>query len=440
MYNKVTKPQRKEHMLHKELLKKYKIIRLLHHGLGGEVWLAEHIGLAGRRVIKCLDAEHPWYDTLVREARLLQQCHHPSIPIIYDILEFDTKTYIVEEYIEGENLKQYILRQRSLSDSLLLELSIQLSEILQYIHHPARNILHLDLKPENLLISNHEMKLVDFGSAICQSQQKENQLFFGTPGYVAPEQECAGELSPKTDLYSMGKCMEYMLSFTARIPKGYRRIVERCLRREKPEYRSAVEVASDLQKLKRTRRWEEPRERWIAVGSVLSEWDSGLLAMMLAYTLRKTRKNKVLLLDCTEGSCFERLRQLQDGFVTDWEGITVAGRVAPQEIKGFRDRGYSYIICDFGNRNPMLSGQLFYRCLFTGPLMSWTKKQWQEKLAQIGKEQRTVLMVTGGDASLAKLWFGRACCVRKVSMDRQESKGFRNGKKLLRSLHLAGKP
>ena len=426
-------------MLHKELLKKYKIIRLLHQGLGGEVWVAEHIGLAGRRVIKCLDAEHPWYHSLVREARMLQQCHHPSIPIIYDILEFDTKTYIVEEFIEGENLKQYILRRGSLSDSLLLNYSIQLTEIIQYIHHPARDILHLDLKPENILISNHELKLVDFGSAIYRSQQKENRLFFGTPGYFAPEQKEAGVLSAETDIYGMGKCMEYMLSFTRRAPKGYRRIVERCLRKDQKRYRSAAEVTRDLQRLKRTKRWEEPKEKWIAVCSVLSEWDSGLTAMRLAQILRNTCQEKVLFLDCTEGNCSEQLRQPEDGFVTEQEGIVVAGRVAPQEIKGFRDRGYSYIICDFGNRNPMLSGHLFYRCFYVGPMMQWTRRQWQDKLSQNGEEQKTVLLITGGDAFLAKDWFGTAYDVRRLVMHFSGLREKRSRKQFLRTLRLAGK-
>ena len=134
-----------------------------------------------------------------------------------------------------------------------------------------------------------------------------------------------------------------------------------------------------------------------------------------------------------------QLRQAQDGFVTDREGVTVAGRVAPQEIRGFRGRGYSYIICDFGNRSPMLSGQLFYRCFLTGPMMIWTKLQWQEKMAQFGAEQKVIPVVTGGDVLLYKTWFGRTCTSQKLSVFFREPMSVRNGKKLLGHLRLAGK-
>ena len=108
-------------MIQKDLLNKYNVLQLLHHGIGGDVWLAEHKALGSKRVLKVIEKNHPQYDVLAREARILQQCQHSSIPIIYDILEFDTQTYIVEEFIQGETLKQYIARQGSLSASLLLD-------------------------------------------------------------------------------------------------------------------------------------------------------------------------------------------------------------------------------------------------------------------------------------------------------------------------------
>ena len=149
-------------MLPDELLNKYNVLQLLHRGMGGNVWLAEHKVLGSKRVLKAIEKSHPQHDMLAHEAKILQQCQHSSIPIIYDILEFDTQTYIVEEFIQGENLKQYITRQRSISASLLLEISIQLCDILTFLHNPARQILHLDIKPENILFVDHKMKLIDF--------------------------------------------------------------------------------------------------------------------------------------------------------------------------------------------------------------------------------------------------------------------------------------
>ncbi len=432
-YNQSTKPDsdRKEFMLHKELLKKYRVLKVLHRGLGGEVLLAEHMGLSGRRVIKSIDRTHPWHDILIQEARILQQCHHPSIPIIYDILEFDTQTCIVEEFIEGETLRQYVLRRRSLSDSLLLNFSTQLCEILQYLHHPSRNILHLDLKPENLLISDYRVKLVDFGSAICRSEQNKNRLFFGTPGYCAPEQEVAGELSEETDIYGLGRCMEYLLCHTKHVPKGYRTIVDNCLRRGQKRYRDVQQVKNELEKLKKSKRPERTRETWIGVAAVFSEADSSLLAVSIARYLRKRHKKSVLYLDCSSGQSLEQLRNKEDGFVTERNGITIAGRVAPEEIRGFRDRGYSYIICDFGNRNPLFSGLSFSGCYLAGPFMQWTKEQWQQRITETTGEVAPVLVLTGGDACLARKLFHRQCTVQKVSL---YFEGFGNSERLHRQI------
>ena len=159
-------------MLPKALSDKYRFLKLMHQGIGGEVFLVEHKALACRRVIKTVKKTHPQYGSLVQEAKLLQQFHHPSIPIRYDVIESDTAAYLIEEFIEGESLRQYFLRLKSLSDVLLLTYSKQLCELLHYIHNPAHRVLHLDLKPENILISDCQIKLIDFeiGRASCRER------------------------------------------------------------------------------------------------------------------------------------------------------------------------------------------------------------------------------------------------------------------------------
>ena len=411
-------------MIPKELLNKYHVLQLLHHGIGGDVWLAEHIALGCKRVLKAISKSHPWHDVLAREAKMLQQCRHSSIPIIYDILDFDTEIYIVEEFFEGENLKQYILRKRSISASQLLDISIQLCDILIFLHNPARPILYLDLKPENILMMNHKMKLVDFGSAIFRNHQEEEGYIFGTPAYCAPEMKTMGRLTEQTDIYCMGKCMEYMLFHTPDAPKGFRNIVERCLRKHGKKYESAEQVRRELEGISHRKTKEKKTEVWYAVTGVLSEHDSSMTALQLAMYLRKRYKKPVLYLDCTQERQMERLETSeqkhkktgeQNSFVFERDGITVAKRVAPQEISGWRGRGYAYVVACFGKQSPLLSGGMFRTCLVTGAVTEFCLNEWKNMLLPISKAQNTAVVLTGGDEGLAQKEFGKMCHIVKLS-------------------------
>jgi len=438
-YDRILKFQRKEIMIPKDILQKYHILQLLHHGIGGDVWLAEHIGLAGKRVLKTIEKGHPQYDILIQEARLLQQCRHPSIPIIYDILEFDTQTYIVEEFIEGENLKQYILKMRSLSDSLLLDFSIQLCEILQFLHNPARPVLHLDLKPENILITNHRVKLIDFGSAIYRNRQNGSRFIFGTPAYCAPEMKKAEVLTEQADIYSLGKCMEYMQMHVHHLPKGYQRVVERCLRKEGKYYLSVEEIHRDLKRIYKRPRTEKPRETWFAVSGVLSEQDSMNVSLQIAMHLNRSRKGKVLYLDCSRERWVERLEKKEkncQGFVFEQEGITIAKRVAVQELTAWIGRGYRYIVCDFGKNNPMTPEISFTSYLYAGTFTEMTLPEWEKQLSSVYGKQKLTVALCGGDEELAVCCLGeqcQVCCVNPFfSLNVQKKRGSSQMKRLLR--------
>ena len=411
---------RKENMLPDELLNKYNVLQLLHRGIGGEVWLAEHKALGCKRVLKAIEKSHPQYTMLAREANLLQQCQHSSIPIIYDILEFDTQTYIVEEFIQGENLKQYIVRQGSISASLLLEISIQLCDILLFLHNPARKILHLDIKPENLLLVNRTLKLIDFGSAICLEQQNVSGIIFGTPAYCAPEMKTMGTLTERTDIYCMGKCMEYLLFHTPKAPKGYRNIVNSCLRKTEKEYDSAEQIRKELKKISKKSIPEKQRENWYAVTGILSEHDAGMAALQLAMYLRDRYKTSVLYLDCTGERLMEHLEQSekkksisgeQNSFVFERNGIFVAKRVMLREISGWRNRGYQCVVVCFGKQSPLLSCCPFKLCLLAGAVTEFNLEQWSQMVLPLSRTYHTAVALTGGDGSLAKKEFGRICSV-----------------------------
>ena len=102
------------------LFGKYKLLQLLSNGIGGEVWLAEHIRLGAYRIIKCLYKKNPFYQALLQEAQILKQFTKPFLPCIYDIEENEIASYIIEEYLAGENLKDFFLRQKCLPERFLL--------------------------------------------------------------------------------------------------------------------------------------------------------------------------------------------------------------------------------------------------------------------------------------------------------------------------------
>jgi len=409
-------------MLPDELLNKYNVLQLLQHGIGGDVWLAEHRALGGKRVLKAIEKSHPQYHILVKEAKILQQCQHSSIPIIYDILEFDTQTYIVEEFIQGENLKQYIVRQRRISASLLLDISRQLCDILLFLHNPARRILHLDIKPENILLLNHKLKLIDFGSAICQGQNAGAPIF-GTPAYCAPEMQTMGKLTEKTDIYCMGKCMEYLLFHTSDAPKAYQDIVDLCLRKGDREYTTVAQIREDLDRVGCKKQKKRKRERWYAVTGVLSAHDSSMTALQLAMYLRDRYRKPVLYLDCTEERYMEHLEQPEQqknkagdyrNFMFERNRITVVKRVAPQEVSGWRNKGYAIVVVCFGTKSPLLSDCPFCGCIFSGAVTAICLKRWETMLLTVSRVYPVAVALTGGDISLAAAEWGAGCRIKKL--------------------------
>lgn len=409
-------------MLPKALSDKYHFLKLMHQGIGGEVFLVEHKALACRRVIKTVKKTHPQYGSLVQEAKLLQQFHHPSIPIIYDVIESDTAAYLIEEFIEGESLRQYFLRLKSLSDVLLLTYSKQLCELLHYIHNPAHRVLHLDLKPENILISDCQIKLIDFGSAICQKQGQPIGAFFGSPGFYAPEQAEAGHLSEQTDIYGLGRLLEYMLFHAKKSPKGFFDIVQNCLRKGKKLYTSAEQVKQEIERISHKKSEAAQAGSLFAVTGIPTDYHGTVLATALAAYFSKKGK-RVLFLMCSRPSGQNSLKEdsikeweERHGFVWEQNGITIAEHVALQEVRGWRGRGYDCIICDLGTSTPLATGIAFTCWFCVGSMSEYTTRFWHQTLDDAPQKQQAALVLTEGDAKLAMREFGKTYVVAYLTL------------------------
>lgn len=191
---------------------KYKILGLIGSGGTAKVYLAEHIKLNSYRAIKFISKNHPLYILLRNEAFLLKNLKHPSIPIIYDIEEDEEGSYIIEQYLEGATLKDFVLIKGFLNDDIIIQFGLQLCDLIQYLHSVARPILYLDLKPDNIIVCGSSLKLVDFGSALYQDEISSNQPYTGTRGYAAPELYGTDKIDERCDVYGIGMLLYFMAS------------------------------------------------------------------------------------------------------------------------------------------------------------------------------------------------------------------------------------
>lgn len=195
------------------LFQEYHVLSLLGSGGSSSVYLAEHITLRYYRAIKCIPKTLSQTASYRMEAGLLKNLRHPGIPQIYDTREDEKYYYIIEEYVQGESLSAFVQNQSNISQETVLSVGIQLCEIIEYLHQQKPNpVLYLDFKPEHIILCGKQLKLIDYGNAICVTYEEKTSLFYGTPGFAAPEQYTGKMLNPQTDIYGIGAVLYYMLT------------------------------------------------------------------------------------------------------------------------------------------------------------------------------------------------------------------------------------
>lgn len=190
------------------LFEKFKIIDCLKKDDHAAVYLADHIFLNKKIILKILNTQNLSDGSIVkrfkREAQVL--AHIDNMNIIR-VLDFGTQGdlfYISFEYFVSNNMR-YWIRNNSLSETQKRELLIQLFRGIAHAH--SNNIIHRDIKPENIFISdNLQLKLGDFGLARVVNENFATAQFsvMGTPCYMSPEQVLGEQLSFRSDLFSAG--------------------------------------------------------------------------------------------------------------------------------------------------------------------------------------------------------------------------------------------
>ena len=188
---------------------------VLGKGAQGIVYLAKDPSLDRQVAIKAVSLRNGFeqqhtMDSLLKEAKTVSKIQHNNIVSIYDVGSFQTKPYIVLEYIQGDTLLAKMATKVPLNESLKL-----MRDVLNGVRAAhEKGIIHCDLKPANIMItSNGEAKVADFGLALLSDNpQQDSDILAGTPQYMAPEYIETRQHQTVSDVFSLGLIFYELLS------------------------------------------------------------------------------------------------------------------------------------------------------------------------------------------------------------------------------------
>jgi eukaryotic-like serine/threonine-protein kinase len=197
---------------------RYRVLRRIGSGGMADVWLAEDGHLQRRVALKVLHArfaqDREFVERFRREAEAAAGLHHPNIVAVFDRGEVEGTYYIAMQYLDGRSLKQLI--DFGLTPEQSVYLIRQVLEGARFAHR--HGVVHRDLKPHNVIVDDEGNAVVtDFGIARAGvSEITQTGSVMGTPHYLSPEQAQGEEVTPVSDLYSIGVMLYEAL--TGRVP------------------------------------------------------------------------------------------------------------------------------------------------------------------------------------------------------------------------------
>jgi len=208
---------------------RYVIKKILGQGGMGSLALASDTRLADKLVvIKELISDNADPTEDVRnfkgEVQTLAHLDHPLIPGVTDHFQEGSRYFMVQEYVEGENLEARLERiKRPMEEQDALSYAVEVLDILDYLEQQTPPIVHRDIKPANIIIGTKDQRahLVDFGIARAyapSNARRKQTSALGTPGYAPPEQY-QGNAEPRSDLYALAATLYHLL--TNRDPADY---------------------------------------------------------------------------------------------------------------------------------------------------------------------------------------------------------------------------
>jgi len=193
---------------------RYRIAAVLGRGGMGEVYHAEDFRLDQVVALKFLVPERAADPAeqagLRREVRLARGISHPNVCRVFDLVEADGESLLAMELIDGEDLASLLARRGRLPVEEAIAIACQIAAGLAAIHDGG--LVHCDIKPANIRIDGRgRARILDFGVAVVAGEPGNGRRA-GTLDYMAPEQRERGEVSARTDLYSLGLVLYEMVT------------------------------------------------------------------------------------------------------------------------------------------------------------------------------------------------------------------------------------
>lgn len=257
---------------------RYEVLKRVGSGGMADVYMAKDHKLNRNVAVKVLKSEYVEDEKFLKkfetEAQAVARLSHPNIVNIYDVGMEDGINYIVMELAEGITLKEYIRKKGYLSPKETVEISTQIASAISHAH--KNHIIHRDIKPQNILVSDTGIiKVTDFGIAKATSSNTvtSTTTAMGSVHYISPEQAKGRFCDEKSDIYSLGITMYEMV--TGHVPFDHENGVTIALMHLQNEITPPSQIRDgipdSLEKIILKCTMKKPEERYQTAGDLIAD-------------------------------------------------------------------------------------------------------------------------------------------------------------------------